>query len=111
VSSLSDAERDAGDVVRALAGLAALLARSTGDQRLDDAQGTPLNVAENGGAAAVRVLAYLRALRGAGDGEAVAMPPRLGPWRDWVPQRGNLLGFTGGQRLGEVHPRRADPGE
>jgi len=59
------------------------------------------------------VLAYLRTLRGAGDGDAVVVPPRLGPWREWVPPRGLLLG--GGpvpeRRVGEMQPRRADPGE
>jgi hypothetical protein len=115
VSSLSDAERDACDVVQALAGLAALLARPTEGQRdpaLDDMRRTLLNLAENGGAAELRVLAYLRSLRRAGDGEEAAVPPRLGPWREWVPPRGNLFGYPGVEhRIGEVHRRRADPGE
>jgi hypothetical protein len=116
VSSLSDAERDACDVVQALAGLAALLARpgqGQGDPELDDLRRTLLSLAENGGAAQMRVLAYLRSLRRAGDGEEAAVPPRLGPWREWVPPRGNLFGRPGVEhRIGEVHHRRrADPGE
>jgi hypothetical protein len=115
VTSLSDAERDACDVVQALAGLAALLARPTGhepDPALDDARRTLLRLAEDGNTAAVRVLEYLRTLRGAGDGEAVAVPPRLGPWRHWVPPRGHIFGYAGDERrIGEVHRRRADPGE
>jgi hypothetical protein len=115
VSSLSDAERNAGEAAQALAGLAAWLPRPTGDRTdpaVDDARRALLSLAEDGGAAAVRVLAYLRTLRGAGDGEAVVVPPRLGMWRDWVPPRGDVLGRTGVEhRIGEVHPRRADPGE
>jgi hypothetical protein len=116
VTSLSDAERDACDVVQALAGLAALLGRPAGDQPdplADDARRTLLNLAEHGNAAAGRVLAYLRTLRGPGDGESVAVPPRLGLWRDWMPPRGHVLGPLGDgeRRIGEVHRRRADPGE
>jgi hypothetical protein len=115
VSSLSDAERDACDVVQALAGLAALAARPAADRAdpgIDDVRGTLLSLAEDGGLAAARLLAYLRMTRGAGDGEAVAVPPRLGPWRDWVPPRGNIFGWTGEERrIGEVHPRRTEPGE
>jgi hypothetical protein len=115
VSGLSDAERDACDVVQALAGIAALLARPATDQAdpaLDDARRMLLNLAGDGGQAAARVLAYLRMTRGAGDGAAVAVPPRLGQWRDWVPPRGNVFGWTGGERrIGKVQPRRADPGE
>jgi hypothetical protein len=117
VSSLSDAERDACDVVQALAGLAALLARPVGDVselEWEDARRTLLRLAEDGNAAAVRVLAYLRGQRGAGDGEAVAVAPRLGPWRDWVPSRGYLFGGYDDRipRVDEVHHRRrADPGE
>jgi hypothetical protein len=72
-----------------------------------------LSLAEDGGIAATRVLAYLRELRGAGDGETVAVPPRLGQWRDWVPPRGQLFGATmGARRIDEVpQPRRSDPGE
>jgi hypothetical protein len=115
VSNLSDAERDACDVVQALAGLAALLARATGgspDPELDDARRTLLCLAEDGNAAAVRVLAYLRALRGAGDGDAVAVPPRLGLWREWVPSRGHVFGYAAkAPRVGEIHHPRSDPGE
>jgi hypothetical protein len=115
VTSLSDAERDACDVVQALAGLAALLSRPIAEQpdaALDDARRTLLRLAEDGNTAAVRVLEYLRTLRGAGDGEAVAVPPRLGPWRHWVPPRSHVFGYAGDERrIGEVHRRRADPGE
>lgn len=115
MSSLSDAERDASDVVRALAGLRGMLNRSSmipADPELDEVRRTLLALAENGGDAAARVLAYLRMVRGAGDGEAVAVPPRLGPWRDWVPPRGRMFGCSGAEpRIGGVHPRRCDPGE
>jgi hypothetical protein len=116
VSSLSDAERDACDVVQALAGLAALLAQQPDDQsdpELLDARRTLLSLAGDGGAAAVRVLAYLRELRGPGDGEAAVVPPRLGMWRDWVPPRGQILRYAGHQpRIDEVHHRRrSEPGE
>jgi hypothetical protein len=117
VSSLSDAERDACDVVQALAGLAALLGRPAddgADPELEDARRTLLSLARDGNITAVRVLEYLRTLRGAGDGDAVAVPPRLGLWRDWVPPRGNIFGSGAPQpRIGEVHHhrRRSDPGE
>jgi hypothetical protein len=115
VSSLPDAERDAGDVVQALAALTALLSRPLSeldDPSLAHARATLRSLAEDGGVAAVRVLSYLQALRGAGDGEAVAVPPRLGQWREWVPPRGYLLGSPApDRRVGEMHPRRADPGE
>ena len=112
MNSLPDAERDACDVVQALAGLAALLRRP--DIELDDETRVLLTLAQDGGASAARVLAYLRALRGSGDGVAAAVPPRLGPWRDWVPARGHL--FTDrsrGHRIDEIpnQPRRGDPGE
>jgi hypothetical protein len=112
VSGLSDAERDACEVVQALSGLAALLARPPGDRAdpaMADARRTLVRLAAGGGEAAVRVLEYLRTMRGAGDGEAVTVPPRLGMWRDWVPPRGHVLGRTGVERIGEVH--RPDPGE
>jgi hypothetical protein len=115
VSGLSDAERDACEVVQALAGLAALLAQPVCDQedpKVADARRALVRLAESGGEAAVRVLEYLRTQRGAGDGDAVAVPPRLGEWRDWMPPRGHLLGRTGAERrIGEVHRRRCDPGE
>jgi hypothetical protein len=121
VTGLSDAERDACDVVQALAGLAALLRRPIGDlpaleerdPAVADALRTLLSIAEDGGVAAGRVLAYLRELRGSGDGETVAVPPRLGQWREWVPPRGQIFGpATSGRRTDEVpQPRRSDPGE
>jgi hypothetical protein len=116
VSGLSDAERDACDVVQALAGLAALLARPTSgrpEDELDDARRTLLSLAKDGNTAAVRVLAYLRTQRGAGDGELITVPPRLGMWREWVPSRGHLFGAAArAPRIGQVHQRRrSDPGE
>ena len=115
MSGLSDAERDACEVVQALAGLAALLAQSPvdpGDPATTEARRTWALLARNGGEAAVRVLEYLRARRGAGDGAAAAVPPRLGQWRDWVPPRGHVLVATGTERrISEVHQRRCDPGE
>jgi hypothetical protein len=107
VSGLSDAERDACEVVQALAGFAALAGQAGGDRP----EAAMVRLTE-GGEAAVRVLEYLRTLRGAGDGDTVAVPPRLGQWRDWVPPRGHLLGRTGVERrVGEMHQRRCDPGE
>ena len=121
MTSLSDAERDACDVVQALAGLAALLRRPAGDlPALDpddptvaDVRRLLLGLAQDGGEAAARVVAYLRELRGAGDGEAAAVPRRLGQWRDWVPARGHIFGVADGvRRTDEVpQPRRRDPGE
>jgi hypothetical protein len=121
VTSLSDAERDASDVMQALAGLAALLRRPTGDPSgLDlsdpvvaEAHRLLLSIAEDGGVAAARVVDYLREQRGAGDGELAAVPPRLGQWRQWIPPRGHLFGVSADIRraANEVpHPRR-DPGE
>lgn len=113
VSGLFDAERDAGEVVRLLAVLAARLRARDGD--LGAERELTALLAEDGGAAAARVLAYLRELRGAGDGVAAAVPPRLGPWRDWVPPRGSLFGAPAGPatRIEEFpRPRRRrDPGE
>jgi hypothetical protein len=120
VTSLSDAERDACDVLQALAGLAALLRRpvddlpgfDSRDPAFADTCQTMLSIAEDGGLAAARVLSYLRDLRGSGDGEAVVVPARLGPWREWVPPRGHLFGLGVARRTGEVpQPRRCDPGE
>ncbi len=114
MTNLPDAERDACDVVQALGGLAALLSRlEPGDPAYEDARRLLQNMADDGVIAAERVIAYLRALRGAGDGESVAVAPSLGPWRDWVPPRGHLFGrSTPTRRLGEVpQPRRFDPGE
>ena len=117
MSNLPDAERDACEVARALLGLAARL-RGSGVQ-LDDETQVLLTLAEDGGLAAGRVLAYLRGLRGPGDGDAVAVAPRLGPWREWVPPQGHLFSDRGvghrglGQSVEEVRnqPRRGDPGE
>ena len=122
MTNLPDAERDACDAMQALVGLAALLRRSAaevpgpaaGDPAADDARRVLLGLAEHGGEAAARVLAYLRAQRGAGDGDLAAVPPRLGQWRNWVPPRGHVLGMTAGinRSANEVpQPRRSDPGE
>ena len=112
MSSLPDAERDACDVVQALGGLAALLARlSPDDPAFEDAVRVLRSLADDGSAAAQRLVTYLQSLRGAGDGDSAAVPPRLGQWRDWVPPRGHLLGgVTPSHRVGEM-PRRLDPGE
>jgi hypothetical protein len=122
VTGLSDAERDACDVMQALAGLAALLRRPAGDlpgPELADRDSAEirrllLGMAEDAGVAAARVLSYLREQRGAGDGDLAAVPPRLGQWREWVPPRGHLFGVAlrPAQEAKEVpHPRRRDPGE
>jgi hypothetical protein len=121
VTSLSDAERDACDVMQALAGLAALLRRPAGDvpgldpgdPAAEDTRRLLLGIAEEGGMAAARVVTYLREQRGAGDGEQVAVPRRLGDWREWVPSRGHLFGVPGQVRHsnGVPQPRRWDPGE
>ncbi|HEU4350096.1 MAG TPA: hypothetical protein VFR35_20140 [Actinoplanes sp.] len=121
MSSLPEAERDACDVQQALAGLAALLSRlpidadaaGQPDPGLDDVRRVLQRLAEDGGVAAQRVVAYLRTLQGSGDGAAVAVPMRLGPFRDWVPSRGHLFGGVGtARRFDELpQPRRCDPGE
>ncbi|MFI5931574.1 hypothetical protein [Actinoplanes sp. NPDC051494] len=112
MSSLPDAERDASEVVRLLTRLATVLERH-GLEPGDDTEILAI-LTRDGGAAAARVLEYLHALRGAGDGEAATVPPALGPWRDWVPPRGNLFARpSDGSRMDELpHPhRRRDPGE
>jgi hypothetical protein len=122
VSSLPDAERDACDVLQALAGLAAVLARplpgepvdeARDERALEDARRVMLSLAQDGGAAAQRVVTYLRALQGPGDGAAAAVGPRLGPWRNWVPPRGDLFGSVRAvHHIGDSRRhRRADPGE
>ena len=122
MSSLPDAERDASDVLQALAGLAAILGRplsgeaGNGDpdeRAVEDARRVMLSLVQDGGEAARRVVTYLRALQGPGDGESVAVASRLGPWRDWVPPRGNLFGTVRAvHHIGDSHQhRRADPGE
>lgn len=114
MSNLPDAERDAGEVVRLLAGLAALLRRR--DAATDEEARLLLSLAQEAGISASRVLAYLRDLQGNGDGGATAVPPRLGPWREWVPARGHLLGRPAAARIEEQpqlpqRRRRHDPGE
>ena len=96
MSELPEVERDALQVAEALAGLIHQLA-AMGFQEREAARfehdGTRVMwaLAEEGSAAAERVLEYLRGLRGPGDGVATAYPPRLGLWRDWVPPRGDVL--------------------
>jgi hypothetical protein len=111
VSNLPDAERDAGDVVQLLAGLTALLLQR--EAATDEEARHLLNLAREGGVTATRVLAYLRDLQGNGDGVAAAVAPRLGPWREWVPARGHLLGKPAAPRMEELPQRRRrhDPGE
>ncbi|BCJ54429.1 hypothetical protein Asp14428_59040 [Actinoplanes sp. NBRC 14428] len=112
MTGLPDAERDAGEVVRLLATLAARLRAR--DIDLGDEQELIALLAADGGAAATRVLAYLRDLQGSGDGVAAAVPPRLGPWREWVPPRGHLFGTAPAPAPrveGFPRPRRRDPGE
>lgn len=112
MADLSDVERDAVQAVQAFAGLDGQLSAcgATDERRL-------LEMVEQGGAAASRVLAYLRELRGAGDGAAIGYPPRLGPWRDWCPPRGHLLGEPADRRVAQRSPTvprpalRGDPGE
>jgi hypothetical protein len=122
VNSLPDAERDACDVLQALAGLAAVLARplpgephdDEKDRRaLEDARRVMLSLAQDGGESAQRVVAYLRSLQGPGDGASASVSPRLGPWRNWVPPRGNLFGNARAvHHIGDSGGRRrADPGE
>ena len=95
MSDLSDMERDAQQVAQALASLSAFLRL-----RGDGGDGALRMLAADGSDAADRVLHYLRELRGAGDGEAVVHPARLGPWRNWCPPRGHVL---------EVRPEKAAP--
>lgn len=109
----SDVERDALEVMRALAGLHGHLAR-----RADGTDEPGLReLAAAGGAAAGRVLAYLRDRRGAGDGAEISYPERLGPWRDWCPPRGDVLGRPAHRSVRNVEigdpgpPRHGDPGE
>ncbi|WP_312033845.1 hypothetical protein [Actinoplanes sp. TBRC 11911] len=119
MTGLSDAERDANDVMRALEGLAALARRPAAGPGSaaaldDDTRRLLLGIAEDAGEAAARVLSYLRDQRGCGDGDLAAVPPRLGQWREWVPARGHLFGVKSAVARGadEVpQPRRSDPGE
>jgi len=112
VTGLWDAERDASEVARMLAGLAALLVEG-GPDGLDADRRQLLSMAENGGAAAERVAAFLRRQCRPGDGEMATVPPRLAAWRDWEPSRGHLFGTPGASRRtgGVPQPRRCDPGE
>ena len=113
MTGLWDAERDAGDVARVLDGLAAILRRDSVDLSDPDLCRRLRDLVEDGGATAARVADYLGRLRGAGDGAAATVPPRLAPWRDWVPARGPLASPSMRlRRTDEVpHPRRGDPGE
>jgi hypothetical protein len=120
MTGLWDAERDAGELARALNGLAALLGRDPDSPPPDqDTLRIVRQLVENGVSSATRVQDYLRELRGAGDGDAVAVPPALAPWRDWTPSRGHLFSAHRGhqrgaaaRRINEVpQPRRCDPGE
>lgn len=119
MTGLWDAERDAGEVARALNGLAALLGRDPAGSPPDaDTLRIMRQLVENGALSATRVQGYLQERRGAGDGDAVAVPALLGPWRDWTPSRGSLFGAhrgpvtRGARRINEVpQPRRCDPGE
>ncbi|GIF03145.1 hypothetical protein [Actinoplanes siamensis] len=119
MTGLWDAERDAGEVARALTGLAALLGRDPASPPPDaDTLRIMRQLLESGSSSAARVQGYLREQRGAGDGDAVVVAPVLAPWREWVPPRGHLLGAhrqpgaRGARRINEVpQPRRCDPGE
>jgi hypothetical protein len=104
--NLSDVERDAALAAQVMAGLAAQSAvRTLG---IDDGDRTYRELVEEGHVAAQRVLAYLRALHGPGDGAAAAVPSHLAPWREWCPPRGHLL-----RAPQDRVPRRChgDPGE
>jgi hypothetical protein len=103
VAELSEIERDAALMAEVLAGLSAYL-RCKGDGKGTAA----VHLADEGTAAARRVLAYLRELRGNGDGVAAQYPPRLGPWREWCPPRGHVLDSPA--RRVDTR-RRCDPGE
>jgi hypothetical protein len=101
----ADVVRDAVQAAEALAGLADRLAlggRGVGDDRVSRA------LAEQGSAAAERVLAYLRLQRGPGDGAATVVPTRLAPWLYWCPPRGYLLRDADEQMSRRAH---GDPGE
>lgn len=121
MTGLWDAERDSGEVARALNGLAALLGRDP-DGPPPDAETLRIvrQLVDGGASSAARVQDYLRELRGAGDGDSVAVPPVLAPWREWVPPRGHLFKARRreeapapiARRINEVpQPRRCDPGE
>ncbi len=119
MTGLWDAERDAGEVVQALIGLAALLDRGSESSPPDiETLRIMRRLVDNGASSATRVQGFLQERRGAGDGDAAAVPHVLAPWREWVPSRGHLLGAhhapgaRGARRINEVpQPRRCDPGE
>lgn len=107
MGDLLDAERDALQAVQALAALNRhLKGRGARSACADD---TLRDLAEEGCAAASRILAYLRQVRGSGDGVAMVYPARLGPWRDWCPPRGNLFGAPNSSSF--RRPDGGDPGE
>lgn len=123
---LPDAERDASEVVRILAGLATALERPGAELEALERLGAEhealqrpgaelealVEFAREGGEAAGRVLDYLRELRGAGDGAAAAVPARLGPWREWMTPRFSGVRHPPQQRHDLPRPRRRrDPGE
>jgi hypothetical protein len=107
MGDLLDAERDALQAVQALAALSRHLTGRGAASGLDEQ--VLRDLAEEGCAAAGRILAYLRQVRGSGDGVALVYPSRLGPWRDWCPPRGSLLGTPDG-RAYRPHSG-GDPGE
>jgi hypothetical protein len=119
MTGLWDAERDAGEVVRALTGLAALLGRDPADLGPDqETLRLMRQLVANGAVSAARVQEFLHGQSGPGDGDAAAVPPALAPWREWVPSRGHLFtarrghGTRSVRRVNEVpQPRRCDPGE
>jgi hypothetical protein len=106
MTDLTDTERDAVQAAEALAGLADHLAAR--GPELGDGEVVFRALAAEGSAAAERVLAYLRQLRGSGDGVASAVPTRLGPWRNWCPPRGHVLRGPGDRVPYRGH---GDPGE
>ncbi|MFC7527724.1 hypothetical protein [Actinoplanes sp. GCM10030250] len=107
-----EAERDAYDAARALAGMAALLRAASRAPADETDQRMLLSLAQNGEEAAQRVVSYLRDQRGAGDGEMATVPSRLAPWRDWVPTRGHLFGASASHGpVRDVSQPRCDPGE
>ena len=93
-ASDDSAKKDAGDdaqkaklIVFAAASMTESLTKA-GDEKA----GVALRAGGLDDWAADNLLAYLRELRGPGDGAASALAPHLGPWRDWAPSRGYLLG-------------------
>ena len=111
MDELSEIERDAEQAARTLAMLGHRLADAGPDER------RLREPALDAGAAAARVLAYLRELRGAGDGAALAHPDRWIAWRDWYPPAGGGWQRRGWVRVNDLgrsgHRQsvRGDPGE